>query len=848
MYYEPHDLNASLSSGSDRGSHAGSGSGSGSSGHVTRLRDQRRQQQTLVTTTSDNYVLTQQQLAKRLVPGGGSSGGGTPPQNRVGSPPRQAMGPSSVYQSHATVATSKPQPSTSGHLSKPQNTNPQPHYTSGLKSVPPKPTGLQHHGSRPPRHQVVPNYLPMDGYNNNKKDSSEPSSSNSGSYRTQDTEHSGGLEDSGIDIGTGYGNQKNGSVATHSSQSSAYSQDEYLLPVSFRGGANGLQNQGGYLSEEQLKYQQLQIQQQQQQLQQLQQQQLEIQRQLLLQQQQNLAQLQATSPPQSPTGSDQTSVSQMKQASRKYYDGLVKSQTPRNVEPTRMYPNSSMSQRSASSSVSHNSATPTSHKLLTQNNGDADDFSDTPKEYKLDYADIDFPSSGYKAKNQTKVPYKNQESGVHSKPPISKQRPQGYITEAQVHPHVPAKPLSQEKPVVPVKPNSSKRHTFAPQQGYIEMNGAGTSRGSVRSRASSVSSRASSSYSRSRHLQDPTKPKAANIILNIPGYRTNNALARSKRLSSAEESDLDSVTSVSVTSREVANIMTQAMRMHRNSSRRRSKGHQCEHHHRSFATKPGRPGSRSGSLSRSSNLRGSNSSTHSRSRRRTCTRCGSHNVNRGPAKPATPTPQSSENLISFIEQSMRSFLLNSSETVSGSTEDDDTSSETKSLSDKNKTPPGDENDNDAPEDEVTEALPDPPTEPETPKPKAPSLYDIASQCLFITAQLPNDYTNPHGYGMHIQQIVFDPISERTQRSKTPPNIFLGRESSAFSKFQGNPDRIRYLYCIHMLEKQGVAAKTGTVKEGDFLIEVSITKSTNNLPRYHQLQPINFLCLSTSKDL
>ena len=71
--------------------------------------------------------------------------------------------------------------------------------------------------------------------------------------------------------------------------------------------------------------------------------------------------------------------------------------------------------------------------------------------------------------------------------------------------------------------------------------------------------------------------------------------------------------------------------------------------------------------------------------------------------------------------------------------------------------------------------------------------------------------------MHLQQVNFNPEGLVKAAGKLSSNgVHLGQGSSAFDKFQG---KIRLIYCVHMLDKAGVAAKQGALKEGDYLIEV-----------------------------
>ncbi len=731
VYYEPHEVNASLSSGSDRGSHAGSGSGSGSSSHVVRKRN----------------LLTSEGI------GSGKSSPGVLGRPNA-TPPTVPTHTTSQFRINSKLTGSKP-PSLYAHGDFGVRTQDSAAHNSGLASQPQ--TNMQ---SGPAYSNVVPstfknhstgNYMPMDQYL--YKDSGAGSSV-SGSTRQEETASSVGLEDSGIDIGTANYLQ----TGYASSRASAYSHDDYLLPLSHRVG--GIPSTA---TEDQLKLQELQLKRQEQQLQELQKQHLQIKQQL---QQQHTQQIAALQPAVHPEHIEMSALNvQAKSGTRLRPELPAKPAMPlRRAE--NLYsetPGSNPPHNPDSTSTNHGVPTPAPNGMI--------------------------------GKYGRRAAVKNSASESAAKSALA----QSYTAKQDTQFHAPHGRARYE--ANGRFSHFGKKHTFAPQEGYTEAPASTTSRSSVRS-SRSASSKGSSSQGRMKAGHDPNRPVAANIILNIPGYRVPASLGRSKRISSAEESDMESMTSVSVTSREVANIMTQAMRMQRNSTRRRSK---CEHHHRTFATKPGR----SGNLSRSSNFRGSNSSNRSKGKR-SCTRCGSQSQKQTQEK-------NGESLISFIEQSMRSFLLNSSETVST----EDTSSETKSSSvERNdKTPSADspENNETVATEEKPQSKSSKPPPPPNPVSAAPSLFDIASYCELHTLEIHNDYSNTLGYGMHLQQVNFNPEGLVKASGKFSSNgVHLGQGSSAFERFQG---RTRLIYCIHKLDKTGIAAKHGALKEGDYLIEV-----------------------------
>ena len=539
VVYEPHDLNASLSSGSDKGSHAGSGSGSGSGSHVMKRNNRLANEDV----SSQRNNRSRYQGRKPRVPG-------TPPStsttNTVSLSQLAAESKPSIY-AHGDYGSASHGSSNFGF-----NIPAQPNVQSGPAYTNIKPSY---------RNNSTGNYLPMDQYLH--KDSGV-SSSVSGSFRQEET--SLGLEDSGIETGSTNYPQQAGYAG---SRVSAYSQDDYLLPLSHRVGP-----------EEQLKIQQLQLQRQEHQLQELQKQHYQIQQQLQLQHRQNTEPqpnaMQSNLYPDQSSHSEHLTAS-FKSASSIYQDGPVKS----TVSSGKGSSDANEAIETFELSPMHNYASTSSNIAQTSQNI---------------------------AQSLSQGKYGGRKPPVKHKPSEAKPLNQtSYITAKQERQILSSHATNNEGSNVyknsryEMKPKSSlysRKHTFAPQEGYTEV---GTSRSSVRSSRSS-SSKGSSSQGRARAANDASRPLAANIILNIPGYRVQ---GRSKRLSSAEESDMESMTSVSVTSREVANIMTQAMRMQRNSSRRRSK---CEHHHRTFTTKPGR----SGTLSRSSNLRSSNSSNRSK--------------------------------------------------------------------------------------------------------------------------------------------------------------------------------------------------------------------------------------------
>ena len=748
VLYEPHDLNASLSSGSDKGSHTGShtgsGSGSGSSRYVTRRTNRLNNDDV----AGQKYNHSRHHSKKTGLPG---------------SPPSTSNANSVPLAQLATE--SKPSIYAHGDYGSPSHSS----VNYGF-NVPPQPnvqSGPAYTNIRPPhKNSSTGNYLAMDHHL--YKDSGVPSSVSS-SFR-QDEASSVVLEDSGIEIGT-TNPHHTGYVA---SRESAYSQDDYLLPVSHR--------IGNYGTEEQLRLQQLQLQRQEQQLLELQRQHNQIQQQLQIQHQQHAQEQQSpvqpnTFPEQIPHHEQRTIP--VKSESRFYQDGSMKSSISSGKgssaasDITESFELGILSDYGSTSS----NITQTSHNI-------AQSLSQGKYGRKPPVKQRTSEFSGRSGLNQVSYLAAKQEKQLLSQEPNSPDTEIPNLYKSSRH------EMKQ-------KLHAGRKHTFAPQEGYTEV---ATSRSSVRSSRSTSSK--GSSHSKTKVKSDPNRPMAANIILNIPGYRVPGSLGRNKRLSSAEESDMESMTSVSVTSREVANIMTQAMRMQRNSSRRRSKG-QCEHHHRTFTTKPGR----SGNLSRSSNFRGSNSSSRSKGKK-ACTRCGSQ------SQKAEKGEKSGESLISFIEQSMRSFLLNSSETVST----EDTSSETKSSSERNKTPsdesPGNtlEPDNDQ-------------SPPASNKPAsnqinaAPTLFEIASYCDIHTMEIQNDYSNTLGYGIHLQQVNFNPEKYfQTQRQLSNNILSLGHASSAFDRFKG---RTRLIYCVHMLDKDGVASKNGDLQEGDYLIEVRL---------------------------
>ena len=72
--------------------------------------------------------------------------------------------------------------------------------------------------------------------------------------------------------------------------------------------------------------------------------------------------------------------------------------------------------------------------------------------------------------------------------------------------------------------------------------------------------------------------------------------------------------------------------------------------------------------------------------------------------------------------------------------------------------------------------------------------------------------------MHLQQVNFNPerCVQNSMKLSNSLSSSLGQGSSAFDRFKG---RTRLIYCVHMLDKEGVAAKHGALKEGDYLIEV-----------------------------
>ena len=73
--------------------------------------------------------------------------------------------------------------------------------------------------------------------------------------------------------------------------------------------------------------------------------------------------------------------------------------------------------------------------------------------------------------------------------------------------------------------------------------------------------------------------------------------------------------------------------------------------------------------------------------------------------------------------------------------------------------------------------------------------------------------------MHLQQVNFNPEKYfQTQRQLSNNILSLGHASSAFDRFKG---RTRLIYCVHMLDKDGVASKKGNLQEGDYLIEVRL---------------------------
>ena len=746
VVYEPHDLNASLSSGSEKGSHAGSGSGSGSLSQV--LRGNNRSINEDVSSQRDNY--SRYQGKKPALPG-------TPPSTSTAKPGGLTQ----------IAAESKPSIYAHGDYGVSQGSS---NFGFNIPVQPNVQSGPAYTNIRPSyRNNSTGNYLPMDQYLH--KDSGV-SSSVSGSFRQEETSLCG-LEDSGIDdIGTANYPQQQAGYA--GSRTSAYSQDDYLLPVSHR--------IGNYGTEEQLKLQQLQLQRQEQKLQELQKQHYQIQQQLQMQHRQYSAEQQHGSV-QSNMYQDQSSCSDQMTSSLKFSSSI--------------YQDGSSVKSAVSSSKGSSDANETIENFeLTSLYNYASTSSNIPQTSQniaqsLSQGKYGGRKPAVKPKTSDAKPMLNNTSHL-----TAKQERQ--ILSCGVHTANNEGSNAYKNTRYEAKPKSSlygRKHTFAPQEGYTEV---GTSRSSVRSSRSS-SSKGSSSQGRVKAGNDPGRPLAANIILNIPGYRVP---GRNKRLSSAEESDMESMTSVSVTSREVANIMTQAMRMQRNSSRRRSK---CEHHHRTFTTKPGR----SGNLSRSSNLRGSNSSNRSKGNKRACTRCGSQSQ-----KTSEKTEKSGESLISFIEQSMRSFLLNSSETVST----EDTSSETKSSSERNKSPSDDSPGN------TLEPANEPSPAPKPAKPttnhisSAPTLFEIASYCDLLTIEIQNDYSNALGYGMHLQQVNFNPERYVQNARKRSNNLStsLAEGSSAFDRFKG---RTRLIYCVHMLDKAGVAAKNGSLMEGDYLIEV-----------------------------
>ena len=758
VLYEPHDLNASLSSGSDKGSHTGSGSGSGSSRYVSRRTNRLNNNDDVA---GQKYNHSRHHSRKTDLPG---------------SPPST----SNANSVRLSQTESKPSIYAHGDYGSPSHSS----VNYGF-NVPPQPnvqSGPAYTNIRPSyKTSSTGNYLAMDHHL--YKDSGVPSSVSS-SFR-QDEVSSVGLEDSGIEIGTA--NPHHTGYAA--SRASAYSQDDYLLPVSHR--------IGNYGTEEQLRLQQLQLQRQEQQLLELQRQHNQIQQQLQMQHQHHAQEQE--SPVQPNAFPEQIPHEQRtvpaKSESRFYQDGSMKSSI------------SSGKGSSAASDIVE------SFELGVLSDCGSTSSSITQTSHNI-------AQSLSQGKYGRKPPVKQRTSEVSGKTGLNQV---SYLTAKQEKQLLSHEPNTADTEISNLYKNSrheakqkllhtDRKHTFAPQEGYTEV---ATSRSSVRSSRSSSSK--GSSHSKTKVPNDPNRPMAANIILNIPGYRVPGSLGRNKRLSSAEESDMESMTSVSVTSREVANIMTQAMRMQRNSSRRRSKG-QCEHHHRTFTTKPGR----SGNLSRSSNFRGSNSSSRSKGKK-ACTRCGSQ------SQKAEKAEKTGESLISFIEQSMRSFLLNSSETVST----EDTSSETKSSSERNKTP-SDESPGNTLEPDHEESPPAPAKPTSNQINTAPTLFEIASYCDIHTIEIQNDYSNTLGYGMHLQQVNFNPEKYfQTQRQLSNNILSLGHASSAFDRFKG---RTRLIYCVHMLDKDGVASKNGNLQEGDYLIEVrlfsviGVTKQLTEIPK------------------
>lgn len=754
MFYEPHDLSASLSSGSERGSHSGSASGSGSSGHVTR----------------GPYSHGKINDGLRVKP--------------------KSTHPQSIAECHSSKGSPITEMPPSGflhHLNEADygkiygdasEVSQQPRYVDNPVA---KQTAVS-------RNLSSGNYIPMDQYSH--KDSGV-SSLASGSYR-QVEDSNGGMEDSGIDISTvaymqqpGYLGSRNGDGVSKTNdinsrsgdqvaRLSAYSQDEYLLPLSSRTPV--------YANKAQLRLQQLQLEQQQQQLDQLQKQHLHMKQQLEMQNHKNQYQQEHLNAMGGKEGADLSPPSEFQQAASRIKAASKKFRSPENLESNHsleaieMHGMVNGSDSNVYLKSAHNNdnnlKSSTSDKIAHSSYQVYQNHSRKPRRVNgtTSIASID--------RNMYETAKTSDNSGA--KTSIQYINPTTQNT---------SKTNSSHKLHVP------RKHTFAPRQGYND----NYLQSSMRSSKSS-SSKGSSSQSKGNMGSNGEggKPLAANIILNIPGYKGNVTAAKSKRMSSAEESDMESMTSVSVTSKEVANIMTQAMRMHRNSSKRRSKG-QCEHHHgRNFSTKPGR----SGNLSRSSVHRSSNSSNHSRGRR-SCVRCGSKNP-----RPTAAPPQG-ENLISFIEQSMRSFLLNSTETVSSA---EDTSTETKSSSPEL-----------VPLDKGRQSVTITPSQNQTlteeEKPFiSPSLYEIATYCDFHTVELQNDYQNSYGYGMHLQLVPFKPSEEKARAQKVAMDkLHLGQVSSAFDQF---PRKLQMLYVVHMLDNEGIATKQGQLKVNDFLIEVN----------------------------